>query len=287
MRLSRISSRRMRKRAAVATRAFPTLRKASTGPEVERWQTFLRGLGLYKLAVDGVFGAGTEEATRALQRRANREGHSLLVDGIAGNQTIGYAMTLGFVVVEDPNDTDQNGPNWPPAPADLESLTDAQRDKAFGHIEWQPAPTSQNPEAIRITNDWVEEHIVTVTVPQLVGIQGATKTGRVSVHEIVRDPIVHLFQTWEDEGLLPKLLSWAGCWAPRLIRGSRDRLSNHAYGTAFDINAPWNSLGARPALLQEKGSVRALVPIANDQGWYWGGHYEGRKDGMHFEWVGR
>jgi hypothetical protein len=31
--------------------------------------------------------------------------------------------------------------------------------------------------------------------------------------------------------------------------------------------------------------VRELVPIANELGWYWGGHYRKRLDGMHFELV--
>jgi hypothetical protein len=29
--------------------------------------------------------------------------------------------------------------------------------------------------------------------------------------------------------------------------------------------------------------VRELVPIANKHGFYWGGHYSKRADGMHFE----
>jgi hypothetical protein len=42
-------------------------------------------------------------------------------------------------------------------------------------------------------------------------------------------------------------------------------------------------LGKRPALVSEKGSVRELVPIANKYGFYWGGHFNSRPDGMHFE----
>jgi hypothetical protein len=37
-----------------------------------------------------------------------------------------------------------------------------------------------------------------------------------------------------------------------------------------------------PALVGQKGSVREIVPIANEFGFYWGGHFT-RKDGMHFE----
>ena len=265
---------------------FPVLREGSEGPYVELWQTFLRGLNLYKSVVDGDFGAGTVAATRALQRRANREGHTVAVDGTAGNQTIGYAMTLGFEVVETPESDDgRNGPNWPPAPGDLKALTNAEREAKFGHIGWEATPTPRNPEAIRITNGWAADHIVTVMVPQLVGVAGAPKTGRILVHKLAAEPVVRLFQTWDDEGLIKKLMTWAGSWAPRLMRGSSTVLSNHAYGTAFDINAAWNGLGARPALTVEKGSVRELVPIANEQGWNWGGHYATRKDGMHFEIV--
>lgn len=42
-------------------------------------------------------------------------------------------------------------------------------------------------------------------------------------------------------------------------------------------------LGAQPALSGQKGSVRDLVGIANEHGFYWGGHFRTRLDGMHFE----
>ncbi|MBP0649891.1 M15 family metallopeptidase, partial [Mycobacterium tuberculosis] len=52
---------------------------------------------------------------------------------------------------------------------------------------------------------------------------------------------------------------------------------------AFDINAEWNPLGVEPAAMGAKGCVRELVPIANRFGFYWGGHFSTRADGMHFE----
>jgi hypothetical protein len=60
-------------------------------------------------------------------------------------------------------------------------------------------------------------------------------------------------------------------------------LSNHAYGSAFDINYAWNRLGQVPALVGEKGAVRELVTLAHKHGFYWGGHFNERLDGMHFE----
>jgi hypothetical protein len=51
----------------------------------------------------------------------------------------------------------------------------------------------------------------------------------------------------------------------------------------MDLNVAWNRLGTVPALKGKTGSLRELVPIANELGIYWGGHFAGRPDGMHFE----
>jgi hypothetical protein len=60
-------------------------------------------------------------------------------------------------------------------------------------------------------------------------------------------------------------------------------LSNHAFSSALDINQRWNGLGMIPALEDAQGSLRELVPIANEHGFFWGGHFKRRPDGMHFE----
>jgi hypothetical protein len=78
------------------------------------------------------------------------------------------------------------------------------------------------------------------------------------------------------------MLTFDGAFAPRFIRCNNTSLSNHAFGTAFDINADENPLGAQPALPADKGCVFELVPIAHQFGFYWGGHFS-RRDGMHFE----
>jgi hypothetical protein len=103
------------------------------------------------------------------------------------------------------------------------------------------------------------------------------------LHAKAGQQIVNTFQQWEDGGLDNLILTWAGSWVPRYVRGSRKYLSNHSWGTAFDINVPWNGLGKVPALKGKKGSVRELVGIANENGLFWGGHYQNRPDGMHFE----
>jgi len=92
-----------------------------------------------------------------------------------------------------------------------------------------------------------------------------------------------LFADWQEAGLLPLILTFDGAYEARLQRGSRSALSSHSFGSAFDLNAPWNPLSKPCAKVQEKGSVKRLVPLANAHGFFWGGHFASRPDGMHFE----
>lgn len=174
--------------------------------------------------------------------------------------------------------------------------TNEERQAAFGPLQFVPRPTAADPEAIRITNDWASASLVTVDVPQLAQIPGVQvggrtvgagpRSGRVALHYRAADAMAWLWDAWERAGLLPLVLTWAGMWCPRFIRGSSSQLSNHAFGTAFDINAPWNGLRRKPAKRGERGSVLELVPLAEEAGWYWGGSFKSRPDGMHFE-LGR
>jgi peptidoglycan hydrolase-like protein with peptidoglycan-binding domain len=59
--------------------SLPTLRKGMRGPAVTHLQERLRSLGVFKGAIDGVFGVETETAVKAAQR--NR---SLSPDGVVG-----------------------------------------------------------------------------------------------------------------------------------------------------------------------------------------------------------
>lgn len=188
-------------------------------------------------------------------------------------------------------------PAWPPRPNFL-PLNYNDREKHFGHIECAPAPTPGNPEGVRVTNDFAK-NLVRIQVPQLAKIPGAMfqgkivgrgpKNGMVTLHERVAQPMLDLWNAWEDASLLHLVVTDAGMLVTRYVRGSLGVLSNHSYGTAFDINAPWNGLKRVPALLGAKGCVRELVKLANNYGWWWGGHgwppdYS-RLDGMHFEFA--
>lgn len=244
---------------------------------VRRWQTFLRGLSPSSLViVTGEYDVVTLDETKAFQ--ASRK---LEADGIVGPQTLSAALKLGFAAVKDDSPGDA-GPNWPPRPGHG-PLSVPDRIKTFGRFSFEPAPVASNPEAIKITDDWATSNITSVTIPRLAGLPGATKSGSVQVHRAVAGQFSRMFDDWNNAGLSEKILTWGGSWVPRFIRGSRTSLSNHAWGTAFDINVATNGLGVRPALKGEKGSVRELVEIAYQNGFYWGGWFPNRPDGMHFE----
>ncbi|GAA0492811.1 hypothetical protein Ade02nite_69580 [Paractinoplanes deccanensis] len=76
------------------------------------------------------------------------------------------------------------------------------------------------------------------------------------------------------------------CWgyAYRVIRGS-SKLSNHASGTAIDLNAPAHPLGAKGTFTaKEIIAIRKILAFC-DGTVRWGGDYRGRRDEMHFEIV--
>lgn len=254
-----------------------TLRKGDAGISVMSWETFLTGQGFDCVEVDSVFDDDTVAATMAFQKA-----HGLKADGVVGPNTYGVALGLGFPGVEDAA-VDESSANWPPRLAGLMPINQPGREALFGKFAYVAAPVPGNPEAIKVTDGWAAANIVTVEVPQLIGVTGASKDGRVSFHAKAATQMLNLFEAWGDAGLLDLILTWDGSYVPRFVRGSRTYLSNHAWGTAFDICARWNALGATPALVGQRGSVRKLVEIANQYGFYWGGHYTGRQDGMHFE----
>jgi len=256
----------------------PTIRLGDSGTWVATWQHILitDGLTLEPYGADGDFGKLTEGCTKSWQRE-----EGLRADGIVGPRTWQAANEEreAHSTVRARIFAPVDFPKHP----DFAPIRPADRNRRFGKLEYVSVPVPGNPEAIRITNHWDEKYIAFVDIPQLVGIPGAPKNGRVAFHKKYADQLKALFQAWEDADLMKYVLSWAGSWAPRFIRGSRRTLSNHAYASAVDMNATWNPLGSAPKPDGEKGSVFRLVPLANKHGFYWGGHYSTRPDGMHFE----
>ncbi|MEO5953847.1 MAG: M15 family metallopeptidase [Chloroflexia bacterium] len=243
------------------------LESGLSGPDILQWQVFLRGQNFSAVATTGAFDEPTRNATIAFQQL-----QSLLPDGRVGNRTLSAAIQLGFAAARD----EVAFPDFP-------ALTsNAARQEVFGTFNYQSKPIPNNPENIVIAGTWQRENIVAVVLPQLIGVAGAPKDGRIWFHKKAAAQLVTLWSEWADAGLLDRVESWGGSFVPRFVRGSRSVLSNHSFGSAFDINMAHNPLGGEPAALNHPGCVGELVQIAHRNGFYWGGHFS-RKDGMHFE----
>ena len=239
------------------------------GPEVLGWQRFLVKQKLLTGKVDFVFGSGTEAATIRFQKK-----QGLSADGKVGKGTVKAAAALGY-------DPARDG-FWPPIP-DFPALgSNKQRAALFGTFAFVPSPSSQDPDAIRITDGWDKQNIVPVDVPQLKGVPGARK-GRVQFHRKAAAQLQAMFADWEKAGLKDRLLSFDGSYVPRFQRNTTTALSSHSWGSSFDLNQPSNSFLNPPAGLGMKGCLLELVEIANRHGFFWGGHFSSRIDGMHFE----
>lgn len=102
----------------------------------------------------------------------------------------------------------------------------------------------------------------------------------VYVHRAIAPTVAWLMRESERLGYT---LHGGWCWgyANRAIRGST-RASNHSWGLAVDLNAPTNPMSS---------TLRTDMPdwvpaLWKAHGFGWGGNYSGRKDAMHYEFLG-
>lgn len=244
-----------------------TIKLGSNSPQVKNWQYFLIGLGNNLIVADGDFGPKTHAATVKFQ-----EANGLVGDGIVGTKSYLAAFKAGYHLKE--------AYEYPTKPSFNPLVGNAARAKIFGNFKFKSA--GDGTEAIIVTDGWADKNIVRVEIPQLKGMKNVPASGKIQFHRLGAEQLQSLFNDWEKADLIKNILSYEGSYVPRYVRGSRTTLSNHSFGTAFDINYAWNKLGQVPALVGQKGSVREMVAIANKNGFYWGGHFS-RMDGMHFE----
>jgi len=268
------------------------LQRGSRGSAVGRWQAFLSARGFLRDAQDGIFGEQTARATARFQGSRR-----IQPDGVVGPATLRAASALGFneePIAAPPRPAPPQiepaqpaNDFFPPKPSFPPLVGDQGRRAVFGAFTFVPAPTAGNPEAIRLTDNWAATNIVSVDVPGLAGIPvgGTTRVsrGKMSFHRKAADQLVRLWRAWGDAGLLNRILTFDGAYNPRFQRRSTTRLSNHAFGSAFDINARQNPFQRPVAARGKEGCVLDLVALANEHGFFWGGHFSPNTDGMHFE----
>jgi len=98
-----------------------------------------------------------------------------------------------------------------------------------------------------------------------------------------------LTYVWDENGRdydkikAQQLHIFSGSWNIRNMRGGAS-LSTHAYGVAIDIAAPYNMLGKKPGYNKHSFTDNSLIVKAfKEEGWTWGGDWQKRPDGMHFQ----
>lgn len=206
--------------------------------------------------------------------------------GYCGGRVV--SDNVGSMASEDPNDFDPEGVT----PVTLEvhsmpaALTHAQREVLFGRFDFEPTPTIGDPESIRILGDWVEKNIVSVPLPKI----GAGAIKRARVHRLLEKQFAAFWADLERLGLLSRVLTFDGGFVPRYKRrravaiADPTRLSNHSWGSAFDLNAPWNPLGSKGVPPGGRGSTRELIGVAVEHGFLNGISFASPyQDPMHFE----
>lgn len=268
---------------------------ANRSADVRLVQTLLNKNTTPAIPVDGLIGVKTIIAIEAYQRKLGMSKPDGLVE--PGGKTItalaggsGKAVPV-VAALPTPVVGATTGTDWPPKPGFSPLVGDAQRAALFTKFEyeWDPQPpgVGNGYETIKVKGNWAALNIVSVAVDM-----GPTVGRRtLQVHRLVVKQMKGVWEAWGKAGQLDRVLTYNGSYVPRYARASGDvkaakqrpkSLSNHAFGTAFDINVKWNGLNVVPPVVGAAGCVRELVTIANDWGFYWGGHFK-RLDGMHFE----
>lgn len=259
--------------------------------EVQRWQYFLRKQGVSQVgSIDADFGLNTETATKIFQVT-----HGLTATGKVNEATLAKAEEFGYKVLSGDYYTQQASTSSPPKPAELDSPSNSTRNKNFTCFKFIQLPRNQRPDNEAIVQkgscdgsqrDWVATNIVSIDVPQLQFARGSN--GRMRCHSKAAPLINRLFQQWQADDLLHLILSYEGSFVPRYKRNQApsntlghseklssnvSELSNHSFGSAFDINYTDNQLGNLPAICGQRGSVPELVAAANAIGIYLGGTF--------------
>jgi len=279
------------------------LKLGMEGEAVELWQYFLIGQQFPVTSATGKFDNQTLQATKLFQADNN-----LGADGVVGKKCYETAIAKGFVLTDDfvvkstatttssttgttTNNSQQKTNNlvqtdeFPPLPT-FRCMPPEEIVKTFGEIVLLDAAGTPTR-----SEKWYNDNITTLNIPQLnkiVNPNGKLQTwghnkGDILFNKKVAKQMTGLWEAWEKAGLLKFVIEWSNSYSFRFIRGSSVNYSTHAFGISFDINVQWNKLGMPPAATGAQGCLRELVPLANQFGFFWGGHYRNRKDGMHFE----
>jgi D-alanyl-D-alanine carboxypeptidase len=140
--------------------------------------------------------------------------------------------------------------------------------RRFG--EWAGTPQAGGTGLLEIDPAWIQDHIVTVTIPVV---------GRVSCNRKFLPQLRGAMKHVVTQGLEPTIHSFDGCFVARFDPTSSSTISLNAWGAAVEVNADTNRFGSPP--VQDP----RLVALMHTWGLEWGGD-QVVPDGMHFGYAG-
>ena len=77
-------------------------------------------------------------------------------------------------------------------------------------------------------------------------------------------------------------LHWfGGCYAPRHVRGSSEKLSCHAFAAAIDLDPEHEPMNRN----HQSKMPRVVIDAFKAEGAFWGGDFHSRQDPMHFQFA--
>ena len=134
-----------------------------------------------------------------------------------------------------------------------------------------------------------KKHMTQVELPYTMWMDDI-KITKCWMNKICAESLVRvLTRLWDANGRdydkikAQQLHIFSGAWNIRNMRGGAS-LSTHAYGLAIDIAAPYNALGKKPGYNKHSFTDESLiVRLFKEEGWTWGGDWQKRPDGMHFQ----
>lgn len=152
-----------------------------------------------------------------------------------------------------------------------------------------------------------EEILATMRVVNIVhrGFDGELHPGQLVVHQDAEKSTIEIFKVLEDRDFpitsvrLVNLYDWSDKLSVKMnnssgfnwrLVGGSDEVSDHAFGSAIDIN-PWLNPWVKGGTVNDRydvnrgGTITAdsdIVKVFKKHGWAWGGDWKRSKDWQHF-----
>lgn len=137
---------------------------------------------------------------------------------------------------------------------------------------------------------WAAENLAHVAAPWQLHM-GKIPIPHITIHKKCAESLTRILAvTWDKIGRSQELADklgysqFSGSFNYRCIRGE-SVMSMHSFAAAIDWDAPDNPMSLNHEIAHKLTDASPLIVAFKDEGWRWGGDYNGRVDFMHVEAV--